>query len=77
MFYFIIYLAITLLLCTILYRQIEVNPKKYKDWSDEDALFILYLGRVFWPISIPCYIVFLVGKFFFKKTYVLVSKFIK
>jgi hypothetical protein len=55
----------------------ERKSKKYKYFLDEDAEILLFAGRIFWPVSIPIYLFYLLMSFFIKRLYNFISKFIK
>jgi hypothetical protein len=84
MFYFLLWVIIAVILCIILYRKCELydelpykeQPRWYKN-SDDVEIVGLYFGRIFWPITLPCYLMYLVIKFLIKKLYNIISKFVK
>jgi len=81
MFIFLLYSLVTIILCVILYRELELTnerkSKKYKFFLDEDAEILLFAGRIFWPVSIPMYLFYLLMSFIIKTLYNFISKFIK
>ena len=81
MFIFLLYSLVTITLCVILYRELELTnerkSKKYKYFLDEDGEYLLFIGRILWPVSIPIYLFYLLMSFFIKRLYNFISKFIK
>ena len=81
MLLFLLYLLVTMVLCTILYRELELTKerksKKYHYYCYEDLEPLLFVGRVFWPISIPIYLLYLLVEILVKRLYQIISKFIK
>jgi hypothetical protein len=81
MFIFLLYSLVTITLCVILYRELELTnerkSKKYKFFLDEDAEILLFAGRILWPVSIPMYLFYLLMSFIIKTLYKFISKIIK
>jgi hypothetical protein len=77
----LLYLIVTIILCVILYRELEINTykrenQKYRFYINEDEEYLLFIGRILWPISIPIYLIYLLMEFFIKRLYKFISKFI-
>jgi hypothetical protein len=81
MFILLLYLLVAITLCVILYRELELTnerkSKKYEFFLDGDIEYILFMGRILWPVSIPIYLFYLLMSFFVKRLYNFISKFIK
>jgi hypothetical protein len=77
----LLYLIVTTVLCTMVYRKIEVvqsKPwtKENEFWWDEFFEVLLYVCAIFWAISIPIYLIYLLVKPLIKRLYKFISKFI-
>ena len=81
MLIFLLYLLITIILCVILYRELELTKErksgKFIYYYNEDLEYLLFLGRILWPVSIPMYLFYVLMSFFIKKLYKFISIFIK
>ena len=81
MLLFLLYSLVTIVLCTILYRELELRKerksKKYDYYYNEDLEYLLFVGRILWPISIPIYLIYLLVEILVKRLYKIISKFIK
>jgi hypothetical protein len=81
MLLFLLYSLVTIVLCVILYRELELTKerksKKYNYYYNEDSEYLLFVGRILWPISIPIYLFYLLVEILVKRLYKIISKFIK